>query len=106
MISMGGLSIGGIGPHKQLGVAAYVIAGLLIGGGASLFVRSRVSIFLALFAALVTAISGLAARFGHPDLALPIPWWLSVVVGLYLCIRMPLVKFPRKSQPRSSESTD
>ena len=101
MIVVAGLSVGGMGSHEPNTPAGYAIAGLLILGGLSLFLSSRFSFYLALFAALVTALSGVLAHAGHPTWAMPVPWWLSVVVGLYLCIRVPLAYFqqPKRSKP-------
>lgn len=86
-IALGGLSISGIGGHRPLGVAPWVIAGLLVLAGALLFTRARFAFYFALAVAALTAISGVVALAHHPELALPVPAALSVGVGLYLVFR-------------------
>ena len=86
-IALGGLSASGIGGHHPLGVVPWVIAGLLVVAGLLLFTRTRASYFVALAAGVVTAISGVLAAAHHPELALPVPWYVALGVGLYLVFR-------------------
>src|SRR5262249_2017797 len=47
-IVLGGLSVSGIGGHRPLGPAPWVLAGLLVAAGALLFTRTRVAFYVAL----------------------------------------------------------
>jgi hypothetical protein len=86
-IALGGLSVSGIGGHRPLGVAPWIIAGLLMAAGALLFTRARPAFYFALAVAALTAVSGIVALAHHPELSLPVPPALSVGVGLYLVFR-------------------
>lgn len=109
MIVMGGIGLSGFSGQRPSGIVPYLIAGLLIGGGATLFLRRPFAFWVALAASVVLAVSGLLARFGYPMLALPIPPILSIVVGLYLCLRVLMAKSalkPRKRQGADSLGDD
>lgn len=89
---MGGLSISGIAGHHPLGPAAWSIAGLLVGAGIALLTQRPFAFYLALFAATVTAVSSVLPYLHHPELALPVPPLLSIVVGLYLIGRTAMLR--------------
>ena len=86
-IALGGLSVSGIGGHRPLGIAPYVIAGLLVAVGVFLFTKLRAAFYAALAVAALTAVTGILALAHHPELALPVPPALSIGVGLYLIFR-------------------
>jgi hypothetical protein len=86
-IALGGLSVSGIGGHRPLGAAPWVIAALLVLAGALLFTRARAAFYFALAVAALTAVTGIIALAHHPELALPVPPALSIGVGLYLVFR-------------------
>jgi hypothetical protein len=86
-IALGGLSVSGIGGHRPLGAAPWVIAALLVLAGALLFTRTRPAFYFALAVAALTAVTGIIALAHHPELALPVPPALSIGVGLYLVFR-------------------
>jgi hypothetical protein len=100
MIMMGGVSIG-IGGHRPLGPAGYIIAGLLVASGLLVLTRRPFAYYWALTAALVTTASGVLPYIGHPELALPIAPPLAIGVGAYLCLRVVMSRnaFVRSSEP-------
>lgn len=89
-IALGGLSVSGIGGHRPLGVVPWVIAGLLVVAGVALFTRLKPGYYFAIAVAALTSVSGVLALVHHPELALPAPPALSIVVGLYLIFRTAL----------------
>jgi hypothetical protein len=91
-IAMGGLSISGIAGRHPLGPVAWGIAGLLVLGGVALLLRRPFAFYVALAAAVVTAATGVMPYLHHPELALPVPPILSIVVGLYLVGRTALLR--------------
>ena len=99
-IALGGLSVSGIGGHRPLGVVPWVLAGLLIAAGAFLFTRTRPAFYVALAVGAITAISGIVALAHHPELALPVPPLLSIVVGLYLVARTAMLRLMAPDKPR------
>ncbi|HZS37715.1 MAG TPA: hypothetical protein VFF06_12850 [Polyangia bacterium] len=102
MIAMGGVGISGIGGQKPHGAAPFAIAAVLIAGGALMFLRRPFVFYVALAAAAVLAGTGALALAGKPQLALPVPPALSLVVGLYLCLRAIIAR--PAMQPRKSEA--
>jgi hypothetical protein len=86
-IALGGLSVSGIGGRHPLGPVAWVLAALLVAAGALMFTRTRAAFYCALTVGALTAASGALALAHHPELALPVPPALSIVVGLYLIFR-------------------
>jgi hypothetical protein len=107
MIAMGVLSVSPLGQRHVIGVVPWVIAALLIATGAGLFLRRVATYWLAVGAAGLCALSGLLPFIGRPDLALPVPGWLSIVVGLYLLLRLFIAKralTPRKAPPPAEEA--
>lgn len=86
-IALGGLSVSGIGGRHPLGPVAWVLAAILVAAGALLFTRMRAAWFFALAAGALTAASGVMPYLHHPELALPVPPALAIVVGLYLVFR-------------------
>ena len=92
MIAMGGLSISGIGTQPHPSPAGWAIAGALVVGGAVLFLRKPFSLYVAMASALVTLLGGVLALAHHPELSLPVPAAMSIVVGLYLFVRLAMAK--------------
>jgi hypothetical protein len=86
-IAFGGLSVSGIGGHRPLGTFPWVLAIWIITAGAFVFTRTRASFYVALATGALTAVTGILAYVGHPELALPVPPALSIGIGLYLLFR-------------------
>jgi hypothetical protein len=101
MVAMGGLSVGGIGAQPKPTPAGWAIAGALVVAGALLFLRRPFAFWVAMAASLVTVLAGLVALAGHPELSLPVPPALSIVVGLYLCLRLAMAKTYFQSRPQN-----
>ncbi len=102
LIALGGIGISGIGGAKPLGPVPYAIAAILVVGGALMFLRRPFVFWIALAAALVLGVSGALAWAGKPQLALPVPPTLSIVIALYLCLRAVIARpalAPRKTEP-------
>jgi hypothetical protein len=87
MVAMGGLSVGGFGAQHPTKVG-WAIAGLLIVAGGLLFLRRPFAWWVGLGAAAITLVSGFVAQAGKPELGLPTPPLLAIVVGLYLVFRL------------------
>lgn len=103
MIVVGGLGIGGVGVHPALGTAGWSLAVLLIASGTLLFLRRVATFYLAVFSSVVLAATGIAALSGHPELALPMPPPVSLVVGLYLCARLFIARASLVPRVRSDD---
>jgi hypothetical protein len=88
MIAMGGISLGGFGSQHPPTSVGWAIAALLIGAGALLFLRRPIVWWIALAASAVAVITGVIAQLGKPQFALPVPPLLSIVIGLYLILRL------------------
>jgi hypothetical protein len=97
MIVFAGLGLTKFGQSPQpLGPAQYAIAGVLTIAGALMFLRKPFTTYVALAAAGLVVVSGLLAFSGHPELALPFPPVMSVVVGLYLILRTLIARLRRR----------
>jgi hypothetical protein len=99
-IAMGGLSVSGIGGRHALGPVAWVIAGLLIAAGIALVSNRPFAFYLAIFAGAITAATGILPFVRHPELALPVPPLLSIVVGLYLVARTAMLRLVAADKQR------
>ena len=99
MIAMGGIGLTGFGQHPVLTPAAYAIGGLLVAGGASLFLKKPFAFWIAIVAAVALAISGALGLVHHPELAMPVPPALSLVIGLYLILRTIMAR-PSLQRPK------
>jgi len=101
MIAMAGLGLVPLGPNRaSAGAAQYAIAGVLVVAGALLILRQRWAFQIALGAAGILIGTGLAALFGYPQLALPLHPMISVVIGMYLVLRVVMAKKNlKKPQP-------
>src|SRR5260370_9379619 len=99
-IAMGGLSISGIAGRHPLGPVSWGIAGLLVAAGIALLTRRPFAFYLALLAGTVTAATGVLPYLHHPELPLPMPPLLSIVVGLHLIGRTTMLRVlaPDKSR--------
>jgi glucose dehydrogenase len=103
MIAMAGLGLVPLGPNRaSAGAAQYAIAGVLVVGGALLLMRQRWAFYVALGAAGVLIASGIAALAGMPQMALPLHPMISVVIGLYLVLRVVMAKKGlKKPEPKA-----
>jgi hypothetical protein len=99
MILMGGIGASGLGRGEPLSPAAYAISGALVVAGACMFLRRPFSFWVAMAASLLLALSGVLAFLHHPELSLPVHPAISLVVGLYLCLRT-LIARPGLNPPR------
>ncbi len=106
MIMMGALCVRGFGAPYAPSSAGWLIAGVLIGCGALLFLRRPFAWWAAIAAAALTILTGLLALAGRPQWALPAPPPLSIVVGLYMMLRLLIARsyFRRRGNVSSVES--
>jgi hypothetical protein len=88
MIAMGALSVGGFGVQHTPTAIGWGIAGALVCSGGLLFLRQPFAWYLGLAVSGVTVATGFAAQLGKPQFALPVPPLLSIVIGLYLILRL------------------
>jgi hypothetical protein len=86
-IALGGIAVAPLGHRGPPSPAGLVIAALLVVAGVSLLTARGFAFWVAIAAAALASLSGVAALLGHPSLSLPVPWALSVGVGLYLILR-------------------
>src|SRR6185503_14086191 len=108
MIAMGGIGVAGFGGRHPTAVA-YAIAALLVLGGATLFLKRPFAFYVAVAAAALLTVSGVVAWAGHPELAMPVPPMLSIVIGLYLILRAAMARpalQPKPPRPLSDEKTE
>jgi hypothetical protein len=89
-LAMAGLAVAGV-PGARLGPGAWAVVGLLGAAGLLVMTRVRAAYYLGVLAGVVTATSGVIA-WALPSLggrfALPMHPAFSIVVGLYLCLRV------------------
>ena len=88
MIAMGALSVGGFGVQQPPTPIGWAIAGALVCAGGLLFMRRPFAWYLGLLVSFVTVATGAAAQLGKPQFALPVPPLLSIVIGMYLILRL------------------
>jgi hypothetical protein len=88
MIAMGALSVGGFGVQHTPTAVGWAIAGALVCGGGLLFLRRPFAWYLGLLVSGLTVVTGLVAQLGKPQFALPVPPLLSIVIGMYLILRL------------------
>jgi hypothetical protein len=88
MIVMGGLSFRGFDPAHPPTRVGFGIAVFLVVAGALLFLRRPFAWWIGIAAAGVTLVSGIVAQAGKPELGLPTPPLLAIVIGLYLGFRL------------------
>jgi hypothetical protein len=87
MILFAGIAATNLGqPHPPLGALQWALIGLLIAGGALMFVPKPFVRWVAIAVAAVIAIDGLVS-LKVPRLGLPVPPWMSIVIGSYLVLR-------------------
>jgi hypothetical protein len=86
----GGLGMNGVG---HLSPGAYGLAGVLVVAGLLVLTRMRIAYYVGIAAGILTALSGVVA-WAAPAMgarfALPIHPGISMVVGLYLVMRVAL----------------
>ena len=86
-LAVAGLALAGV-TGGTLSVAAYGIAGLIVLAGLLVMTGMKAGYYLGIVAGGVMALTGVVAWAGMPRYALPYPPALSVVVGLYMCMRI------------------
>jgi hypothetical protein len=103
MIVVAGMSVSGIDVNRPQGVVPWVIAAIVCAGGIAVLFRQKWGIWVAVACSALLVVTGALAYLGHPELALPLHPILSVVLGLYVCLRALLMRpAPRRaasSQP-------
>jgi hypothetical protein len=92
LVVLAGIGLSGIGGAHATHPAQWALGALLVGAGLVVLLRRPFSFHVALGVALLVAVSGCVAWLGHPELALPVPPVLSIVLGLYLCLRTVLAR--------------
>ena len=109
MILFAGIAVTNLGqPHPPLGALQWALVTLLVIGGGLMFVPRPFVRWVAIGVAAVIAIDGLVA-LKMPLLGLPVPAWMSIVIGCYLILRTLIskVKTPAKGgqfAPRSDDA--
>ena len=101
MIAMGALSVGGFGVQQPPTAIGWAIAGALVCAGGLLFLRRPFAWYLGLGVAALTVATGMASQLGKPQFALPVPPLLSIVIGMYLILRLIISQryFTKKPTP-------
>jgi hypothetical protein len=103
MIVVAGMSVSGLDGNRPQGTIPWVIAGIVCAGGIAVLFRRKWGIWVAVGCSALLVITGALAYLGHPELALPLHPILSVVIGLYVCLRALLMR-PAPSRPRSASA--
>src|SRR5688500_374648 len=91
-VLMGGLGVRRIGSQESPSTVGWALAGYLVASGAALLLRHKLTFWNAMMAATLLAVSGALALAGKRELSLPMPPWLTLVVGLYMCLRLIMAK--------------
>jgi len=98
MILFAGIAATNLGqPHPPLGPLQWALVALLMVGGGLMFVPRPFVRWVAIAVAAVVAVDGLVS-LKAPQLGLPVPAWMSIVIGCYLVLRTLIsqVKRPAK----------
>lgn len=106
MAVVGGIGVSGVGGSRPEGVMPWVIAGILVAGGAIMLLNKPWVMWVAVACSALLVASGAVAWTGHPRFALPIPPIMSVVLGLYLGFRSALVRPQPKRKSRFAPDPD
>jgi hypothetical protein len=104
-LATAGLCVAGV-PREAVTPVVYAIAGVLGLAGVLIMMGLRAGYYAGLIAGAVTALSGVAAWVGLARWSLPMHPALSVVVGLYMCMRVATSQAmfrPRRPAMRSDE---
>ncbi|MSP61756.1 MAG: hypothetical protein EXR72_15760 [Myxococcales bacterium] len=106
MIVLGGVSLGvaqshGISPTASSGIAA---AGLAI-GGLTLILGRPWSVWFALGGGAITVGFALASFILKREVGLPLPPIISLVAGLYVCVRIVMARSALKPRSATPEET-
>ncbi len=99
LIAIAGMGVSGIGGSRATEPAQWAIFGVLVVAGLLLFIRRPWTFWVAIGAAAVLALTGVLAMLKHPELALPVPPILSIVIGLYLVLRAVIAR-PQMGPPK------
>lgn len=103
MIVMAGMSVSGLDGVRPQGTLPWVLAGILCVGGIVMLLRPPFALWVAVGCSAMLVVTGALAYLGHPQLALPVHPILSVVIGLYICLRSLLMRPPSRP-PRSASA--
>ena len=94
MIAMAGIGLAPLGPQPRppLGVPQLAIAGILVLGGLLLVLRRTIAQYVAFAAAGALVVTAILAWTGRPQFGLPVPPAISLVIGLYLILRVAMAR--------------
>lgn len=106
-IVVGGIAVSPLGTRTgPLTPVALALAAALIVAGVFFLIKRPFAFHVGLGAAGLTALTGLAAQLHHPEWALPIAPWLSIVLGIYLAVRTVTARFaaaPKRFVPTDED---
>jgi hypothetical protein len=92
MILFSGIAVSNLGqPHAPLGPLQWAVVGMMFVAGALMFLNRPFTRWVALAAAALLAADGLVG-LKRPEWGLPVPGYLSIVIGLYLFLRTLLTR--------------
>jgi hypothetical protein len=101
MILFAGIAATNLGqPHPPLGPLQWALVGLLVVGGALMFVKQPFVRWVAIAVAAVIVVDGVIS-LKAPQWGLPVPPWMSIVIGSYLILRTLISQV--KKPPRGGE---
>jgi glucose dehydrogenase len=93
MVAMAGLGLAPLGPNRaSAGAAQFAIAGVLLVAGLLMILKRPIAFAVATGAAGMLIGTGVAAMAGAPQFALPFHPLISIVIGLYLFLRIYMAK--------------
>ena len=106
-IVLGGIAITPIGAHTgPLTPVAIGVAALLIAAGVLFLTKRPFAFWVGIAAASLATLTGFVALAGHPQWALPIKPWMSIVLGIYLGVRTVTARLagtPRRFVPTDED---
>lgn len=107
MIVLGAGSVVFAGTHGVSPTASSVAAAAALSiGGVALLLRRPLSFWIALAAALVTIGFAAASFLIHREVGLPLPPIVSLVLGIYIFVRVLLVKSALRPVPPAEPEED
>ena len=105
MAVVAGIGVSGWG-GKVHSVAPYVIAGVIVVLAGLMLVVPKRALYFALVGSALLVATGLVAWGGHPELALPMPPLISIVVGLYLAFRAVIARGQERNRRPPAANDD
>jgi hypothetical protein len=103
MILFAGIAATNLGqPHPPLTGLQWALIALLIAGGGLMFIPRPFVRWIAIGVAAIVAIDGLIA-LKMPQYGLPVPPWMSIVIGFYLILRTLISKVQLKKPPAGGQ---